>query len=381
VTGTGGSSTSGGATGSGGATASGGATGGGGTRSTGAATGSGGAIGSGGATASGGATGTGGVATGGRTGTGGATSTGGASATGGTGGRATGGATGTGGTTTPATLVQPILRTSGNYVLEFGNVFFEVDPKVGARVVTVKYAGGANLVTTKADNADNYGSTFRTSPQSQWNTSGWPPPPELDIQQYTMASATGFISGTSLTAASIGATVSKKFTPGLANDTIIAEYTIKVSADSKSFAPWEDTRVGPGGLTFYPTGSFTLPAIQNAAKCTWFKYPASVSASQRLISDGKEGWLAHVTADGTVIIKKFPDIAASAQAPGEGEISIYVDSGGKFVELETQGAYQAVPSGQSLVWSTTWYLRKLPSTITATVGNQALVDWVRGVIQ
>jgi hypothetical protein len=33
------------------------------------------------------------------------------------------------------------------------------------------------------------------------------------------------------------------------------------------------------------------------------------------------------------------------------------------------------------LWNTTWFVRKLPSDITATVGNQALVDWVRGVIQ
>ena len=28
-----------------------------------------------------------------------------------------------------------------------------------------------------------------------------------------------------------------------------------------------------------------------------------------------------------------------------------------------------------------WYVRKLPSTLSATIGNQALVDWVRTLIK
>ena len=70
-----------------------------------------------------------------------------------------------------------------------------------------------------------------------------------------------------------------------------------------------------------------------------------------------------------------------AQAPGEAEVSIYVDGGGKFIELETYGAYGPMPNGLWTSWTTTWFLRKLPGTIAATVGNQALVDWVRSVIQ
>jgi hypothetical protein len=33
-----------------------------------------------------------------------------------------------------------------------------------------------------------------------------------------------------------------------------------------------------------------------------------------------------------------------------------------------------------VTWTTTWYVRKLPTGISATP-NQALVDWVRGLIQ
>jgi hypothetical protein len=401
ATGSGGATTNGGATSSGGAADSGGATGSGGATSIGGQIGSGGASSTGGTKAIGGATGTGGLsaaggskASGGATVSGGSGATGGASPTGGgTGGTtATGGTIATGGTNATggagggtSTLVQPIARTNGKYVLEFGDIFFEVDSLVGARVITLTLAGGPNYLTGTAQDAVNYGSTFRVSPQSAWPGT-WPPPPEIDTSAYTMSVSGQTIVGTSPNAASIGATVTKKFTPGLTNQSIVAEYTIQSTASGKSVAPWEDTRVFPGGLTFYPTGdlaptggTFPLPATQTSFGCTWFQYPATVSASARLIADGKEGWIAHITSGGYVLVKKYPDIASTAHAPGEGEISIYVDGGGKFIEIETQGAYAALPSGQSVTWTTTWYVRKLPTGISATP-NQALVDWVRGLI-
>ena len=393
---------SGGASSTGGATASGGAAGNGGATGSGGATTNGGATGSGGAKGSGGATGTGGLsAAGGSKASAGATVSGGSGATGGAspiGGKpggttATGGTIGTGGTNATggtgggtSTLVQPIARTNGKYVLEFGDIFFEVDSLVGARVITLTLAGGPNYLTGTAQDAVNYGSTFRVSPQSAWPGT-WPPPPEIDTSAYTMTVSGQTIVGTSPNATSIGATVTKKFTPGLTNQSIVAEYTIQSTASGKSVAPWEDTRVFPGGLTFYPTGdlaptggTFPLPTTQTSFGCTWFQYPATVSASARLIADGKEGWIAHITSGGYVLVKKYPDIASTAHAPGEGEISIYVDGGGKFIEIETQGAYAALPSGQSVTWTTTWYVRKLPTGISATP-NQALVDWVRGLIQ
>jgi hypothetical protein len=388
LTARGGGGGSGVATGSGGATTDGGATG------TGGGGGNGVATGSGGATTDGGATGTGGGG-GSATGSGGSSATGGASPTGGGPGgtTATGGTIGTGGANATggtgggtSTLVQPLARASGKYVLEFGDIFFEVDSLVGARVITLTLAGGPNYLTGTAQDSVNYGSTFRVSPQSAWPGT-WPPPPEIDTSAYNMTVSGQTIVGTSPNAASIGATVTKKFTPGLINQSIVAEYTIQSTASGKSVAPWEDTRVFPGGLTFYPTGdlaptggTFPLPTTQTSFGCTWFQYPATVSASARLIADGKEGWIAHITSGGYVLVKKYPDIASTAHAPGEGEISIYVDGGGKFIEIETQGTYAALPSGQSVTWTTTWYVRKLPTGISATP-NQALVDWVRGLIQ
>ncbi len=88
---------------------------------------------------------------------------------------------------------------------------------------------------------------------------------------------------------------------------------------------------------------------------------SGLGASARLIADGEEGWIAHITSRGYVLVKKYPDIPSTAHAPGEGEISIYVDGCDKLIEIQTQGAYAALPLGQSVTWTTTWYVRKLPT--------------------
>jgi Domain of unknown function (DUF4380) len=299
----------------------------------------------------------------------------------GSGGASIGGGAG-GGTS----LTQPIARPNGRYTLEFGDVLFEVNPAVGARVTALRFAAGANLLTGPTDDPMNFGSTFRTSPQSAWN---WPPPPQIDSLPYTMSVTGQTMVATGSGSTVVGAAVTKKFSADLVRQAVVAEYTIRAQAAGKSFAPWEVTRVFPGGLTFYPTGlntpttsgTFTLPVVRQAAGCTWFQYPpAGVTASQRLIADGSGGWLAHVAGD-VLLVKKFPDIPVSAAAPGEGEISIYVDGAGHFVELEEQGAYQPLASGQSVAWAVTWYVRRLPAGVAATIGNQQLVDYVRALIQ
>ena len=138
------------------------------------------------------------------------------------------------------------------------------------------------------------------------------------------------------------------------------------------FAPWEVTRVWPGGLTFYPTGAahpragggFALPPTRDAAGCTWYQHPGNApGADQKLLADGAGGWLAHVAGD-VVLVKTFTAVSAAQAAPGEAEIEIFVDGQGRYVELEEQGAYQSLPRGQTLAWPVTWIIRKLPATWT-----------------
>jgi hypothetical protein len=82
-----------------------------------------------------------------------------------------------------------------------------------------------------------------------------------------------------------------------------------------------------------------------------------------------------------VIIKKFADLPSGMAATGEAEIQIYVSSTQNYIEVEQQGAFKAVDMGMSETWTVTWFVRKLPSGVTATVGSQALVDFVNSVVQ
>jgi hypothetical protein len=82
-----------------------------------------------------------------------------------------------------------------------------------------------------------------------------------------------------------------------------------------------------------------------------------------------------------VIVKKFADTPASMAAPNEAEIEIYLSKDSPYMEVEQQGAYGAVGTASPLEWTVTWFVRKLPSGVTATAGSQALVDFVNGLVQ
>jgi hypothetical protein len=323
---------------------------------------------------------TGGVSGSGAGGVSGTGATGGAGNTGGTAG-ASGGAAGGG-----ATLVEPVLRGT-NYVLEFGDVYFEVNP-AGARVIDVHVRGGMNLLTPQSvdPNGLNYGSTFWPSPQS-W---AWPPTssiPQINDQPYTATVEGNSVLFVGQNAATVGASVMKRFTAELSRSVVGADYALIATAAGKSFAPWEITRVYKRGITFWPTGTapragtqFPIAPTMDAAGCTWHQAPTAAGTDQKLFANGTGGWLAHVDGN-VVIVKKFPDIMASQAAPNEDEIEIYVNGAANYIEVEQQGAYQAVAMGNMLTWRVEWFVRQLPTGVTATVGNQQLVTFVQSLVQ
>jgi hypothetical protein len=103
----------------------------------------------------------------------------------------------------------------------------------------------------------------------------------------------------------------------------------------------------------------------------------SVPVDTKLLGDAK-GWVAHVNADGVLLLKVFADLAAGQAAPGEAEVEIYTGSG--YVEVENQGSYANIAPGASSEWSVRWYVRALPSTVAANVGSSALVEYVHGLL-
>jgi hypothetical protein len=89
--------------------------------------------------------------------------------------------------------------------------------------------------------------------------------------------------------------------------------------------------------------------------------------------------VAHVV-DGLVFIKSFGDVTADKIAPGEGDVELFTNAVHSYIELENQGPYGNIAPGASTSWTVTWFLRRLPANIAATVGNADLAQFVRGTI-
>ena len=278
--------------------------------------------------------------------------------------------------------VHPL--ANGNYQLAEASLYFEVAP-AGARVVDVHLPGGANLLTGPSTDLVDFGATFWTSPQSLWN---WPPPDSFDTTPFIVSGSDASLSFTGPVNADFGMRIAKRFVAGQTGAAVEAEYRITSAAGDGMYAPWEITRLGPGGLTFYPTGAdapragggFALPPTTTAAGCTWYQHPGTApGVDQKLLADGAGGWLAHVAGD-VVLIKKFADVPLGMAAPTEAEIEIFVDGRGRYVEVEEQGAYQPVPAGQTLSWPVTWIVSALPSGLVASAGNPDLVTFVQSLV-
>lgn len=276
------------------------------------------------------------------------------------------------------------LVANGIFTFATSNVSFEVDSTHGARVVTFAL-GATNVVTTPASHPSNYGSTFWPSPQSAWN---WPPSAEIDSASYTGAFVDGALTLTSAASASLGLAVSKQFSMDARTGDVLARYSlINQATSAQFFAPWEITRVAPSGIVFFPMGaggvrkgSQDLLDVSIVSGVAWFAYDASLIANdQKLFADGAEGWIAYANS-GLLFIKSFSDISLAQAAPSEAEIEIFANAAHTYVELENQGAYAPIPAGGSSTWSVHWFVRAVPASIAAAVGNAKLVDYVRSII-
>jgi Domain of unknown function (DUF4380) len=328
-------------------------------------------------------------------GSGGATSAGtanvggsGGSNSAGTGGAVAGGSGGAGGGATGP--VKPVLR-DGKWAFDMGDVTLEVDPQKGGRITAFKL-GTENLLTDATVNPTYFGSTLWISPEALlWMQ---PPPAPIDSDPYTaVANDTSVtLTGMPYTSAKLSASASKTITADPALGAFKIEYKVTNTAQAAvSLSPWEVTRVQPLGLTFFPTGpslslsaGATLPT-GNMGGITWFDYDATAAtANSKLYADGSEGWVAHVV-HGLVFIKSFADLTADKIGPNEGDVELFTTKVPAvmdlpYIEIECQGAYGAVAPSASTSWTVTWFLRKLPAGIEASVGNSALAKFVRDTI-
>jgi hypothetical protein len=283
----------------------------------------------------------------------------------------------------PARKLNPIAPQvrDGRHVLAWDDLSFEVDARTGGRVTALR-VGGRNLLTGPEIDAGNFGSTFWTSPQSAW---GWPPVPEVDHAEYRASIEDSAIVMRSARSASLGVEIEKRFSADRARGAVLFEYRIhNLGTVPLRTAPWQITRVGPGGLTFYPSGDGAFPpsnlGVHDALGATWYDYDrASITEHQKHFADGREGWLAHVDGD-ALLIKTFPAVPRAAHAPGEAQIEIYASPAHTYVEVEAQGAYEIVDPGEALTWEVVWLARRLPPKLSVSVGRQALLAHVRALV-
>lgn len=284
-------------------------------------------------------------------------------------------------TATPQSLAPEI--DGSIYRWRLGDLSLDVDAGYGARIVGFRI-GAENILTGPEVNALNFGSTFWTSPQADWN---WPPLAELDSEPYSVTGDGDNLSFASAPADGMGVAVTKRFRIDQTRETVEIAYRIENRGTApRTVAPWEISRVPTGGLTFFPVGAGVLPPstlkVVEIDGVVWFDYDAkSITDHQKMFAHGSEGWVAHIDLPRRMLfLKTFGEIEASAQAPGQAQIELYADPGHSYVEVEQQGAYQAIEPGGHADWSVTWRLRRVPLGLEIAAGNKSLLALVRALV-
>ena len=262
------------------------------------------------------------------------------------------------------------------YSISNGDVTMTVDAARGAKILSFQYKDKEVLSQSQRPNA--FGSTFWTSPQVEWN---WPPVPEYDSRPYTAAQRDGALILTGQTSEKYKYHITKEFRTDPADGAIVVTYSItNDAAVERKVAPWEISRVNNGGVIFFDAPSETitpqgLMPFSFEYGATWYQCDEA-RANRKINADGT-GWYAYAN-DGLLFIKRFPDLGPTCPAPKEAEIQVYVNAGKTYIELEAQGRYTSLKPGESVSWTSRWYL--LPQD-TENVPSQALLDLVKTVVK
>ncbi len=247
---------------------------------------------------------------------------------------------------------------SDPYTITAGNVSMTIDAGRGAKIMSYKY--GETEMLSQLTMPNQFGSTFWTSPQVEWN---WPPIPEYDSRTYSVEKDGDNLIMTSQLTQKLPFRIIKEFIPNAKKETITINYTIKNEGDAaRQVAPWEITRVLNQGLIFFeapmesidPAG--LMPFTSSDGIC-WM-VPDEDRQNRKINADGS-GWLAYA-GNGLLMLKKFTDLKGDLKpAPKEAEIQVYLNSGKTYIELESQGAYTMLQPGETLTWTVVWKLMPL----------------------
>jgi hypothetical protein len=286
-----------------------------------------------------------------------------------------------------ATSLPEFVTHKGHiYTITQGQAKLDISANIAGRMSSLKVDGFELLLT--ADKVSNtvWGSTFWTSPQSEWN---WPPIDLLDEAAYSVSVADNRIVFTSKTDPKTGYQFIKSYGINAEKKCISIVYSIyNNSSVEKNVAGWEVTRLLPAGMTFFPQGNtesnsgiFYPLAVEHVGDITWAKYQPQnlLQNHHKLMTDGKEGWVAYVNA-GKLLVKEFTDVPVELIVAGEGEIELFANVEKTFWEVDQQGVMTKLAPGEHLDWEVRWHTRSLPENLPATLGSNDLVNYVRGVL-
>lgn len=240
----------------------------------------------------------------------------------------------------------------GLYSISRGEVSMTIDAGKGAKILSYSYAGKEVISQLAFFNA--FGSTFWTSPQSEWN---WPPVAEYDRMPYEVSMDESSLTMTGQVSKRYGYSISKHF--AFNGKALEISYTITNHTDSlRRVAPWEITRVPAEGTVFFEcpsSGIWPAGLMDFRDEGGYARYDIDEASENRKVNADGTGFLVYVN-NGLKMTKVFDDITPEQAAPGEAEIQVYVNHGKTFVELESQGAYTALGPGESLTYKVKWLL-------------------------
>jgi hypothetical protein len=267
-----------------------------------------------------------------------------------------------------------------SYRLEFGPYALEVDPVDGGRIVALSL-DSENVIATPDRSPEAYGSSFWPSPQRDWK---WPPPVEFDKAEWNVQTEGTSLVLESSTSIALGLSATQRIGADRRREAFLIEFALTNRSDvTRRVAAWQNTRCPPGGLTFFPSASPTLPEsafrVEPAQGVLWYRHDPSAPAHGKLFFDGGEGWIAHAVGD-LLFLKVFPEVARDDQAPGESDVELYVDPARRFVEVEQQGPYVALAPGASSTWPVLWLVRRVPPHVLVEARSAALLQFARRLV-